>query len=141
MMQNSPIMPLIRKAEPADIPAIVRILDEAELVYPGQTIDGFFVAVDNGEVAGIARLEEHAQFNFLSSLGVSQAFRRRHVASSLVKHLTEISSKPTYLYTIIPEFFSRLGFAPSQGVPDLPPKEIFGCQDCSPGRCFTMVKK
>jgi len=133
-------MALIKKADPADIPAIARILDEAGLVYPGQPADGFFVAVDNGSIVGIARLEEQARFNFLSSLGVSQANRRRHIASSLVKYLIGINNKPTYLYTIIPDFFSRLGFVPSPGRPDLPPKEIFGCQECEPDRCHCMVK-
>jgi len=60
------------------------------------------------------------------------------------------AKKPIYLYTIIPDFFIRFGFKslttqppnnPTTHQPiSLPPKSPYGCDQCLPGQCVTMVK-
>jgi N-acetylglutamate synthase-like GNAT family acetyltransferase len=87
------------------------------------------------------RLEEHRDFLFLTSLGVLPAFRHREIAAGLLISVLAKAAKPVYLYTIIPEFFKKQGFSETTTYPALPPKNIFGCDECAPGRCVVMVKR
>jgi N-acetylglutamate synthase-like GNAT family acetyltransferase len=50
-------------------------------------------------------------------------------------------SKPIYLYTVIPEYFERHGFRKAAPRPDLPPRELFGCDRCEPGKCACMRRE
>lgn len=131
---------VIRPAAPADLTAISRLLDAADLRYSAETLDHFTVAEVNGLIAGVVRLEEYPDFYFLTSLGVLPAREKQGIASALLQALLKGRAKPVYLYTIIPGFFRRFGFRETAPVPGLPAKEIYGCDQCVPGQCVVMVK-
>jgi N-acetylglutamate synthase-like GNAT family acetyltransferase len=131
---------VIRPAQPSDLAAIILVLDAADLRYSTETLTDFTVAEAAGQIAGVVRLEEHPQFLFLTSLGVLPAQKNKGIASSLVRAVLKDQAKPVYLYTIIPDFFRRFGFTESALIPGLPAKEIYGCDQCVPGRCVVMVK-
>jgi N-acetylglutamate synthase-like GNAT family acetyltransferase len=134
-------MPTFRPATPKDSASIRRVLDEADLHFPGESYEDFFLAEINHEVVGIARLEEYKDLFFLTSLGVLKPFQKQGVATFLLNHLLAGKNKKIYLYTIIPDFFRAFGFRPAEAIPSsLPAKEIFGCDQCLPGQCFCMVK-
>ncbi len=130
----------VRAARPADLPAILEILELADLRYRRETLDGFHLAERDGRVAGIVRLDERPDFVFLTSLGVRPELRGQGIGTALLRQLLRPLRKPVYLYTIIPGFFARLGFARTDAPAALPPKELFGCDQCLPGRCLCMLK-
>mgnify|MGYP001473359970 CR=1 FL=1 len=130
----------VRAARPADLKTIIEILDQSDLRYSHETLNGFQLAEKDGLIAGIVRLDEQQDFIFLTSLGVRPEFQKQGIATALLEQLFKSIKKPIYLYTIIPDFFSRLGFVPSPVPPSLPPKKIFGCDECFPDRCCCMVK-
>lgn len=130
-----------RAATENDRPSILRVMDEADLHFTGETLDNFYLAESGQETAGIVRLEEQKDFFFLSSLGVLKKFRKQGVASFLLNNLLKGRNKKIYLYTVIPDFFLPFGFQPAGSVPPtLPAKETFGCDLCLPGKCVRMVK-
>jgi N-acetylglutamate synthase-like GNAT family acetyltransferase len=130
----------IRPAVDQDRPGIIKVLDEADLRYSTETLNRFTVAELDREIVGVVRLEEYPDFNFLSSLGVLPSQERKGVASALLQTVLKGKHKPVYLYTIIPAFFLRFGFIASTQFPGLPAREIFGCEQCFPERCVTMVR-
>lgn len=135
-------MLIIRTAGSGDRPSIRRILDEADLRFPGETLDFFWLAELDGRAAGVVRLEERARFIFLTSLGVAEKHRHEGIAAAMLTHQSaNPTAKPVYLYTVIPEFFGRFGFTVVEGPPaDLPPRAAYGCDECFPDRCVCMVR-
>jgi len=131
---------LIRKATITDKQAIIEVLAEADLHYPGETFDNFWVAEDEKKVIGIARLEKVNKFYFLTSLGVRTDLQHKGVASAILKELIKNADNNIYLYTIIPEFFQKFGFKITETPSFLPPKAIYGCEECFPEKCYCMVK-
>ena len=132
---------VIRPASVTDTTAIVRVLDAADLRYSAETLTNLTVAEINGEIVGVVRLEEHPGFYFLTSLGVIPAQGKKGIASALLQDALKDKIKPIYLYTIIPDFFKRLGFKETTPIADLPAKEIYGCDRCVPGQCVVMAKQ
>ena len=130
----------IRPALDRDRAGIIKVLDEADLRFSAETLNSFSVAELEGELVGVVRLEEHPAFYFLSSLGVLPAQERKGIASALLQTVLKGKDKPVYLYTIIPALFLRFGFVATTQLPGLPAKEIFGCDQCFPDRCVTMVR-
>jgi N-acetylglutamate synthase-like GNAT family acetyltransferase len=137
-------MLIIRPAASNDQAAITRILNEADLRYPSEAYDNFWLAEKAGQVVGVVRLEERPEFIFLTSLGVAQAALRQGVASALMTFAVNRSKKPIYLYTVIPAFFQKFGFVIVPQNPSsvsLPSKSPYGCDECFPNQCVTMVKQ
>jgi len=131
---------MIRPADKSDHSAILEVLKEADLLYPYNVLEGFTVVEENHQIVGVVRLQEINGIIFLTSLGVRTAWRGQGIASSLMKAVLSSNKKPIYLYTVIPDFFKRFGFAEMPAPATLPPKQIFGCEDCYPGRCICMGK-
>ena len=134
-------MLLVRKAEIKDVAAIQALIRQLDLAYPSQTLDNFWVAEENEDVIGIADLKESADFYFLSSVGVEEKHQHKGIASTFLKELLKGLKKDIYLFTIIPDFFSQLGFKIVAQPANLPNRELFNCSECEPGKCVTMVKK
>ena len=129
---------MIRPAYKSDQSAIMEVLKEAELLYPYNVLEGFMVAEEGLQIVGVVRLQEINGIIFLTSLGVRTAWRDQGIASALLKAVSRSTKKPIYLYTVIPEFFTRFGFAEMSAPAILPPKQIFGCEECYPARCVCM---
>jgi len=132
---------IIRPAVPADREAVYRILKEQDLDYSRLTFDNFWVAEESGTVVGVARLEEFVNFLFLSSVGTAGDRQGKGVATNLLDHILKERRKDTYLYTLIPGFFQRLGFEVAPILCGLPAREVFDCEDCRPPDCICMKRK
>lgn len=131
----------IRKAQVTDRPAIAEIIKQLDLAYPSQTGDNFWVAENSGEIFGIAELREFSGFFFLSSVGVAEKHQHLGIAADLLESLLAGLKKDVYLYTTIPDFFSRFGFQIVADQPqDLPPREKFSCRECTPEACVCMAR-
>jgi N-acetylglutamate synthase-like GNAT family acetyltransferase len=131
----------IRPAEKKDRPAIMEIIKMLDLSYPGQKFDGFRVAEKDGEVAGIANLEEFGGFYFLSAVGVAEAEQHHQIASKLLDKILAGLKKEVYLYTVIPGFFQKFGFEAVEPPAFLPVKQTFSCRECTPALCTCMVRR
>lgn len=138
-------MPKLRKATINDHDKILIILDETDLYYPSIPMEHFYVVEDKGEIVGIVQFKEYEEYFFISSLGVPKAHAGRGIASFIVKSLIENvkirSDKDIYLYTTIPEFFKKFRFNLTPPTPNLPPKDLYQCEECEPAKCVCMVYK
>lgn len=129
----------VRKAQVADRGAILGIIEQLDLAYPTQTLGHFWVAEEKKQVVGIADLWEFRNFWFLSSLGVAADRQHKGVATKLLNKLLTGLRKDVYLFTIIPDFFSRFGFQVAAEPPKgLPPRTIFNCGRCEPAACVCL---
>ena len=132
---------LIRPATSEDAPAIIKILKELDLYYQALIYKDFWVAEAAGEIIGTAQLEPHDDFVYLSSVGIKSNQQKHGAGRSFVEKLLLIIKQPVYLYTIIPDFFQKVGFKIDQNPPaNLPSKERYECEECFPDKCVTMVK-
>ncbi len=129
----------VRQARDADKNTIREIIEQLDLAYPTQTLDHFWVAEENKQVAGIADLWEFRNFYFLSSLGVAENRQHQGIATKLLNKLLAGRRKDVYLFTVRPGFFARFGFqAVSEPPKGLPPRTIFACGRCRPELCVCM---
>ena len=70
----------------------------------------FLTAYYENKLAGFVRLRKYNSCEELCSLGVLENFRLRGIGSRLVNEVFELSTKPLFVVTVIPEFFKRFGF-------------------------------
>ncbi len=135
----------VRPAKKNDKDELLKILKEADLYYPSIPLANFFVAEESGRIEGIVQFKEYDDYFFLSSLGVDAAFQGRGVAKALVEKMFESASvkkdKKIYLFTTIPDFFARFGFKHAPNAKNLPPKDLYQCEECFPEKCAPMVKE
>ncbi|MBN3033745.1 MAG: GNAT family N-acetyltransferase [Candidatus Saganbacteria bacterium] len=129
----------VRQARDADRPAIEEIIRQLDLSYPAQTLGNFWVAEEKNRVVGIAALREFRDFYFLSSVGVAPGRQHKGVATKLLDKLLAGRHKDIYLFTVIPAFFLRFGFAAAAEPPEgLPLRATFGCDRCTPDLCVCL---
>ncbi len=115
-------------ARPADFPAIVRLLQDAELPHGDlapEHLRHFLVLRDGDEIAGVVGMEVADDAGLLRSLAVPEARRGRGLAMRLVDALEEHARasgiRTLYLLTTTAEgFFARRGYARADraAVPD-----------------------
>jgi len=132
----------IRKAREADRGAIDSILQEMDLLHGSVLIDDFWVGEEGGDIVAVAQLEILGGAGMISSVGVRPSHRRRGFASELVLRMLEGVEGDAYLFTLIPEFFGRMGFegvAPPEAVSGY--RSNFNCAGCEPERCICMVRR
>ena len=136
-------MPTLRKARPSDVPALFKIIQQyaaEEVMLPRalpelyENIWEFTVAEKGGQVAacGALRLynEEIAEIRSLcvdpkqktSGLG-------RAITNQLMHEARELGLKRVFALTVVPGFFSKMGFYPVERVA-LPQKVWRDCLQC-----------
>jgi N-acetylglutamate synthase-like GNAT family acetyltransferase len=131
----------IRRARARDWPQIFGLARECGLDYAGMEADEFWVAEEAGQVAGIVALKTHPECRELCALGVEAAWRGRGIGAGLVRHLLGETRGDIHLATVIPEFFERLGFERSDGIPPSLVKDEEWCAGCRRENCRVMVRR
>ena len=71
----------------------------------------FKVLLDSGKLIAFGRLREHNEATELCTLGVAKDYRCKGYGKEMVKHLINWTKRDVYVVTVIPEFFSKLGFS------------------------------
>jgi N-acetylglutamate synthase-like GNAT family acetyltransferase len=130
-----------RPAVKEDGKEIIAIIKALDLSYPNQSLDGFWVAEEDGKIMGISCLEKFEDFYFLSAVGVPEKYRLHGIASKLVNKLVRAAKHDVYLYTVIPGYFKKLGFKPIDAPDFLPARQTFSCKKCTPEACTCMVRR
>lgn len=130
-----------RRAKEEDKKELLEIIKELDLSYPGQDILSFWVLLDKKNIVSIASLEDFKDFAFISSVGTIPSMQNKGFSKILLSKIMETIKKDIYLYTIIPDFFKKLGFAVIEKDRELPSKKTFLCKECEPDKCACMVKR
>lgn len=132
---------IIKVAEEGDRQAIETLLEELDIGHSSLCFGLFLVAVVDGEVAGIAHLEDCGASFYLSAVGVRADLQGMGLGRELIDGVTVGLNKPVHIYTRIPAFFRKVGFVPCEQPSEIPPREMYDCDKCDAGKdCICMVK-
>jgi N-acetylglutamate synthase-like GNAT family acetyltransferase len=117
------------------------LMDALELSYPAMDLSCFWVVEQNGRIVGAAELKDFRHCSLLSCVGVRQELQGLGIGRILTNAVVRHARHDVYLYTRVPGFFRKTGFAHAELMPpDLPPRSIYGCEDCDPQFCFCLVR-
>lgn len=92
----------------------------------------FLVAKKEGRVIGFGRLRTYGNCQELCSLGVIEPYRNKGAGTALSEELIKKSKLPLYVVTIIPGFFTRLGFVEVEEFPSDIGVKMSYCTDSLP---------
>ncbi len=134
-------MTVFRPAEAADLPKIIELLKAQDFYNEGVTLGKIMLALEGQEIVGLANERSINGLTELTHVVVLPEYRKKHIASTLVKKILEQTKTDVYLNTIIPEFFIKLGFNPTKDFSTQYAKPEGWCEDCFPERCTAMVKR
>ena len=127
----------IRRAAPRDHRDIVTLMHALDLSYPAMRLSCFWVAEDAGGIVAAAELKDFRDCSLLSCVGVRQDMRGLGIGRTLVEEVARHAQHDIYLYTLVPDFFRKAGFAGAKMLPrGLPPRSVYGCENCDPRLCF-----
>lgn len=107
----------LRAAQPADLPAVERLLTSSALPIDGvrESFASFIVAEAEGEIVGVAGLEVCAEHALLRSVAVAPVWRSRGLGRALVSRIIAAAEsrgiEGLYLLTTTAEqYFPSFGF-------------------------------
>ena len=108
----------LRRAEPADLPAILELLGRAQLPTAGvpDTLPHFVLAEDGGRMVGAVGLELYGASALLRSAAVEESWRGCGVGRALIDGALDLAREhgvqDVFLLTTTAEhYFPRFGFA------------------------------
>ena len=116
----------VRQARPGDLPALRELLSLCSLPFDGvpDHPDAFFVALDQGHLAGSVGLERYGADGLLRSLAVHPDYRGRdlgtHLTRRALREARRLGLRRVFLLTeTASEYFLRLQFrrVPRQQAP------------------------
>jgi len=131
----------IEVAKERDYKEIDQILSQLDLYHPQLQDQVFWVAREGDKIVGISCITDYDNFCFLSSVGVLFDHRFKGIATSLLGKISGQQKKDIYLYTITPQFFSRLGFQIISPPKTIPSRFDLDCENCTTEKCVCMVKR
>lgn len=99
----------------ADLQAVTKLLQEANLPLEGIEQAAFVIARDGKQVLGCAALERHGTSALLRSVAVEESVQGRGMGTALVRHALEQAraaelQRVVLLTTTAADYFSRFGF-------------------------------
>ena len=131
----------VRRAEPRDHCDIDALVHALGLSYPAMDLSCFWVAEDTDGVVAAAELRDFCGCSLLSCVGVRQNLQGLGIGRILVEEVVRHAPHDIYLYTLVPGFFRKAGFTDAESLPpDLPPRSIYGCENCDPRLCSCLVR-
>jgi N-acetylglutamate synthase-like GNAT family acetyltransferase len=131
----------IRRATLRDHSDIEMLMHALELSYPAMDLSCFWVAEDGDAIVAAAELKDFRDCSLLSCVGVRKDLQGLGIGRILVEEVAQHARHDVYLYTLVPGFFRKAGFSDAEWLPpDLPPRSIYGCENCDPRLCFCLVR-
>ena len=140
-MMEGPVREIaVRRATELDCLRAIRLMADLDLIHSAISMRNLWVVCEEGHVVGAAHLEVCGPGLFLSSVGIAQTHRHMGLARRLVETMLRDVDADVYIYTIIPHFFEKLGFAECAAPEGLPLRAIFGCERCDSENCRCMKR-
>ncbi|MFH1709816.1 MAG: GNAT family N-acetyltransferase [bacterium] len=133
----------IHKARKQDKAPIMNLIKESELFAPRLRYEEFMVAYRGENLIGLARFKTHKKIRIheLSNVGVKDGWRKCGIGSLIVSRIVNKAKYDTYLTTVNPGFYKKLGFEPIKKMPKALKKNGAWCKGCDKKLCTTMVRK
>lgn len=108
----------LRTAQATDLPAVLGLLDHAQLPRAGvaEALPHFVVAENRGQLVGVAGLEVYGESALLRSVAVEESWRGTGVGRTLIERALSLTRergiRDVFLLTTTAEhYFPRFGFA------------------------------
>jgi N-acetylglutamate synthase-like GNAT family acetyltransferase len=144
MLTGAPMIDLdIRKAKKQDKAPIMNLIKDSELFAPRLRYEDFMVAYRGENLVGVARWKTHKKnrIHELSNVGVKDGWRKCGIGSLIVSRIIDKAKYDTYLNTVNPGFYEKLGFKATKEAPKAMKKNGAWCKGCDKKLCTTMVRK
>jgi len=133
----------IHKAKKQDKAPIMNLIRNSELFAPRLKYEDFMVAYRGENLVAVARWKTNKKnrMHELSNVGVKDGWRKCGIGSIVVSKLIDKAKYDTYLNTVNPGFYEKLGFKATKEAPKAMKKNNAWCKGCDKKLCITMVKK
>ncbi len=133
----------IRKARKQDKAPVMKLIKESDLFVPRLRYEDFFVAYRGENLVGVARFKTHKKnrIHELSNVGVKDGWRKCGIGSLIVSKIINKTKYDTYINTVNPGFYEKLGFEKVKEAPKPLKKDGKWCKGCDKNLCTTLVKK
>ncbi|OGC41029.1 hypothetical protein A2438_01940 [candidate division WOR-1 bacterium RIFOXYC2_FULL_46_14] len=130
---------IIRPAKEIEMGTVRELAEQFNLDSEEMPVSEFIVAEDKGSIVGFVRLKDNRTCFELTSLGVVTSNRNLGIGKKLVEAVAKKQPDNLYLATIIPDFFTKLGFKTVKESTECMKKEPAWCEGCpAPERCVIM---
>jgi N-acetylglutamate synthase-like GNAT family acetyltransferase len=106
---------------------VKKLVEEFWLDDTDMQPEQFNVLSDGGKILAFGRLREHTDAAELCTIGVAKDFQKKGLGEKMVKHLLDRSKRDVYLVTVIPGFFTKMGFNCTEKYPDAIKKKVELC--------------
>ena len=93
-----------------DWAAITHFIKEYKLDDTCMYANQFIVCREGETLLGFGRIKKHKDCDELSSLGVLPECRKKGIGKIVVNELIKRATQKLFLVTVIPDYFSKLGF-------------------------------
>ena len=101
----------------------------------------FKVLLYDNKLAAFGRLKNHTDGIELCTIGVVEEYRGKQLGNAIVRELLSDIKQDVYLVTVIPAFFTKLGFKEAKEYPIfLQNKRDNFCEHHHPGDCISVLK-
>ena len=127
-MKNSANTFQISEAVPEDYIMIDALAKSMDLDRQNLHAEQFVVVRKGNQILGFGRLLKHDGFCEIATLGVTEPFRKKGIGEVIVRKLSEKTREDIFLVTVIPAYFSKLGFSEVQEFSDVFLKKIEFCK-------------
>jgi len=133
----------IRKATNKDKTPLLKFIKEGGIFVPGLRFKEFIVAYRGENLIGAARFKTHKKnkLHELSNVNVKEGWRNCGIGSTILSKIVDKAKFDTYLNTVNPSFYKKLGFVATKDIPKMLKKNRSWCKGCEKTLCTTMVKK
>jgi len=133
----------IRKANKKDKTPLIKFIKEGGMFVPGIRYKEFYVIYRGENMIAAARFKTHdkGKIHELSNFSVKEGWRNCGIGSFVLEKIFDKAKFDTYLNTVNPNFYKKLGFIQIKDVPKPLKKNRVWCKGCDKDLCTTMVKK
>ena len=109
---------LIREPNDLEFEEVKKYVEKFWLDNENMTKEQFKVLLSDNELAAFGRLKTHKDAIELCTVGVVEEYRDRKLGKALAHDFIAGAKQDIYLVTVIPTFFSKMGFKEVKEYPD-----------------------
>jgi N-acetylglutamate synthase-like GNAT family acetyltransferase len=126
-------MPLTPRACSAyNFDSVKKFISDFELDDRNITSGEFLIIAPYDELFAFGRLRRYSGFSEMCTVGVHPEHRGNGYGKIIAQALCELSALPVYVVTVIPEFFSALGFESCAEYPEQIAEKLDYCMNALP---------